>query len=87
MAKILQDINIGDNLQRIRKKRGLTQNEVCSQMALLGRPMLQSTYAQIESGKRNIFISDLIALKIVLSSTYDEFFKDLKPLNKYETQI
>ena len=52
MAKLLQDISIGSNLQRIRKARNLTQNEVCAKMAIEGRPMLQSTYAQIESGKR-----------------------------------
>lgn len=84
MSKILQDISIGDNLQKIRKMRGMTQNEICIKMELLGRPMSQSTYAQIESGKRNIFVSDLITLKNVLSTTYDEIFKDLIPINKYE---
>ena len=84
MAKILQDINIGGNLQALRKKRGLTQNDVCAQMAQVGRPMLQSTYAQIESGSRNIFVSDLIALKRVLHAEYSEFFQGLEPVNKYE---
>ncbi len=84
MAKLLQDISIGSNLQRIRKARNLTQNEVCAKMAIEGRPMLQSTYAQIESGKRNIFISDLIVLKTVLHTSYEEIFSGLVPINKYE---
>lgn len=83
MAKILQDLSIGDNLRALRKKRGLTQNDVCAQMAHMGRPMLQSTYAQIESGSRNIFVSDLIALKRVLHASYDDLFRDLEPVNKY----
>ena len=83
MAKILQDISIGGNLRAIRKRRKLTQNDVCAQMAQLGRPMLQSTYAQIESGSRNIFVSDLIALKRVLQVEYSEFFQGLEPVNKY----
>ena len=87
MAKILQDISIGNNLQRIRKMRGLTQNDVCAKMASLGRPMLQSTYAQIETGARNIFISDLIALRTVLNTQYDEIFKGLSPINKYEQGV
>lgn len=87
MAKILQDISIGDNLQRIRKTLGLTQNDVCARMASLGRPMLQSTYAQIETGARNIFVSDLIALRIVLNTQYDEMFDGLEPINKYERGI
>lgn len=83
MAKILQDLSIGDNLRALRKKRGLTQNDICAQMAHMGRPMLQSTYAQIESGSRNIFVSDLIALKRVLHASYDDLFRDLEPVNKY----
>lgn len=83
MAKLLQDISIGPNLRALRTKRGLTQNDVCAQMAQWGRPMLQSTYAQIESGARNIFVSDLIALKHILRAEYDDFFQDLIPVNKY----
>lgn len=84
MSKLLQDINLGKNIQCIRKSKKLTQKEVCAQMAILGRPMLQSTYAQIETGARNIFISDLIVLKTVLRTSYDEIFRDLVPINKYK---
>ena len=84
MAKLLQDISIGGNLQRIRKARNLTQNDICAKMTIEGRPMLQSTYAQIESGKRNIFISDLIVLKAILHTSYEEIFSGLVPINKYE---
>ncbi len=86
MAKILQDLNIGANLRALRKKRGLTQNDVCAQLAHMGRPMLQSTYAQIESGSRNIFVSDLIALKRVFHADYDDFFLGLEPISKYAEQ-
>ena len=86
MAKILQDISIGENLQRLRQKRGLTQNDVCAQLDVMGRPMLQSTYAQIETGVRNIFVSDLIAIKSILGVAYEEFFQGLKPINKYESE-
>jgi len=47
--------------------------------------MLQSTYAQIETGTRNIFVSDLIAIKRILNVSYDEFFKDLEPIIKSQT--
>ena len=83
MAKLLQDLSIGDNLRALRKARGLTQNDVCAQMAQHGRPMLQSTYAQIETGARNIYVSDLIALKSVLHADFDDFFKGLTPISKY----
>ncbi len=86
MTKVLQDISIGKNLQRLRKSQGLTQEQVCAQMSILGRPMLQSTYAQIETGARNIFVSDLITLKKIFKTSYDEIFKDLTPINKYDEE-
>lgn len=84
MTKLLQDISIGENLQRLRKAQGLTQEQVCAQMEILGRSMSQSAYAKIERGTRNIFVSDLITLKKIFKTTYDELFKGLIPINKYE---
>lgn len=83
MTKLLQDVNLGRNLQYFRKLKGLTQEQVCAQLATHGRPMLQSNYAQIETGRRNLFISDLLILKEILGVTYEELFKDLKPVNRY----
>lgn len=84
MTKILQDVSLGANLKQIRNSKGFTQDQVCVKLSVIGRPMLQSTYAQIESGRRNIFLSDLLALKEILGVSFDDFFKGLKPLNKYD---
>lgn len=84
MTKLLVDLNFGSNLKAIRKSQNMTQEDVCTQLALHGRPMSQSTYAQIETGKRNIFLSDLITLRIIFNVTYDELFHDLIPINKYD---
>lgn len=86
MSMVLQDVNIGVNLQRLRMNMGLTQEQVCAQMAILGRPMDRTTYAKIETGRRNIFVSDLITLKKVFKTSYDEIFKDLTPVNKYDEE-
>lgn len=84
MTKILQDVNLGINLKRIRNSKKLTQDEVCAKLTLLGRPMVQNNYAQIESGKRNIFLSDLIALKEIFGVSYDDLFEGLTPISKYD---
>lgn len=84
MAKLIQDISIGENLKRLRKARELTQTDMCARMDVMGRPMSQSTYAMIESGTRNIFISDLLAMKTILNVEFEELFADLEPINKYE---
>lgn len=83
MAKFIQDISIGGNLKRLRKMQGLTQTDVCARMELFGRPMSQSTYAMIESGTRNIFVSDVIALKRIFNVEFEELFTNLEPINKY----
>lgn len=86
MTKVIQDINLGRKLQELRKAKGLTQEDICAQLAVNGRPMLQSTYAQIETGKRNIFLSDLIVLKRIFNVSFDEIFRDLEPVNKYDSE-
>lgn len=35
---------------------------------------------------RNIFISDLLALRIILHTSFEEMFKGLEPLNRYEQE-
>lgn len=82
MAKILQDISIGGNLKRIRNSRQMTQSNVCTKLALLGRPMCQANYAKIETGAGNIFVSDLIALKKIFKVSFDDFFEGLEPVEK-----
>ena len=77
MQKLLQDKSIGKNIQRLRKKGGLSQNDVCIQLELRGRGMVRSTYAHIEQGVRNIFVSDLVLLKEIFDVDYNEFFEGL----------
>lgn len=75
MQWILQDINIGANLRRLRLSAELTQAQVASEAQLLGSLMSRTTYAQIESGTRNIKTSDLIILKHIFKVTYEEILE------------
>lgn len=76
MQWILQDIPLGRNIQTIRMSKNMTQMQVVEKMQLIGSTMSRSTYANIESGRRNIKASDLKALQKVFNVNYDEFFKD-----------
>ena len=87
MSKILQDVNLGANLRYLRKRSGMTQKDVCIQLEIMGRPMIQSNYAQIESGTRNLFVSDLILLKRIFRADYAEFFNGLEPIPKLTDHI
>lgn len=77
MQKILQDKSIGKNLQRIRKEHNMSQRDVVIQLELRGRVMHQATYAKIELGQGNIFVSDLVLLREIFDVDYNEFFKGL----------
>ena len=76
--KLILDIFIGDKLKYYRKQKHLTQMEVVRAANLLGSMMSESTYAKIEQGARNIFLSDFVILKIVLEFSYDELFRDIE---------
>ena len=84
MQKFLQDISIGQNLQKLRKSRNLSQNDMVVRLALLGRSMTRANYAHIEQGIRNIYISDLILFKEILNVGYEEFFDGLRPVTKVD---
>ena len=76
MQWILQYIPLGRNIQTVRMSRNMTQMQVVEKMQLIGSSISRSTYANIETGRRNIKASDLRALREVLNVDYSEFFKD-----------
>lgn len=76
MQWILTDLPLGRNIQKVRVRRNLTQEEIVARMQLRGSAMSRSTLANIETGRRNIKASDLKLLKLIFDVEYDEFFQD-----------
>lgn len=73
--KIKQDeIQIGANIRRIRKEKGLGQTETVRILQLQGVNMTRETLVKIERGIQHITASQLRGLKDVLETTYDNFF-------------
>lgn len=79
MQWFLQDISIGENLRRLREASGYSQSQLVAKLHLMGSNMSRSTYSKIETGSRNIRISDLIALKVIYGVDFSEFFMGLLP--------
>ena len=77
MTKLINRQDFGKNIQRIRLSRGLTQEQTVARLQVLGSPLSRSTYSLIEMGRGNVFVSDLVGLKIVFDVDYSEFFKDI----------
>jgi transcriptional regulator with XRE-family HTH domain len=72
--KLRRDLNIGDNLRRLRYNSGLSQEKLCAELQRQGHDIGRTTYAKYEAGELNIKISILVALKKIYNCSYDEFF-------------
>ena len=75
--KIRRDLNLGDNLRRLRDKSGLSQEKLCAELQLRGCDIGRSTYAKYEAGQLNIKASVIINLRKIYNCTYDDFFVGL----------
>ncbi|MEG0586239.1 MAG: helix-turn-helix transcriptional regulator [Christensenellaceae bacterium] len=79
MQKIIQNVNFGQNLKKIRLAHKLSQNNLVSKMQTIGSTISRSGYSMIELGTRNIKVTDLVALQQIYNVDFAEFFKGIKP--------
>lgn len=77
MQKLRPDMDIGQNIQNLRHKAGLTQDQVIAQMQIMGIEISKSSYAKLETNRMNIKVSELVALKIILDTDISDFFTGL----------
>ena len=76
--KIRRDLNMGDNLRRLRNEKGLSQEKLCAELQRRGCDIGRTTYAKYEAGELNIRASVLVELKKIYRCAYDEFFAGLE---------
>ena len=76
--KIRRDRNMGDNLRKLRKASGLSQEKICAELQRRGCDIGRTTYAKYESGELNIRASVIIELKKFYKCSYDAFFEGLE---------
>lgn len=77
MQKIRPDMDIGHNIQKLRRKAGFTQDQVIAKLDDKGIIISKSTYAKIETNRMNIKVSELVALNIIFKSKIQDFFDGL----------
>ncbi len=75
--KIKQDgtINLGNNIRRIRREKGLKQTEVAARLQMENVSMTREAFVKIERGIQHVTVTQLRAIKNVLDTTYDELLK------------
>lgn len=76
--KIRRDLNVGDNLRRLRNSAGISQEKLCAELQRRGCDIGRTTYAKYESGELNIRASVIVCLKKIYGCSYDEFFDGLE---------
>ncbi len=76
--KLRRDLNMGDNLKRLRYLSGLSQEKLCAELQRQGCDIGRTTYAKYEAGELNIKISVIVALKKIYNCSYDDFFLGLE---------
>ena len=76
MQRVIRDVPLGRNIQNIRLKKGLTQDQLVAKMQIRGSSMSRSTLANIETGRINIKAYDLKIMKEILNVPYEEFFEN-----------
>lgn len=69
MQKIRPDMDIGKNIQSLRYKNNLTQDQVIAKLNLMGIVISKSTYAKLETNRMNIKVSELVALAKIRQQT------------------
>lgn len=78
MAHILnQDISIGENLRTLRRRAGLSQEQVAAQLQIRGINISREIISQMERGDHNIRISVLLALRDLYQADIADFFMGL----------
>ena len=76
--KIRRDLNMGDNLRRLRDIYGISQEKLCAELQRRGCDIGRTTYAKYESGELNIRASVIVALRKIYNCSYDDFFLGLE---------
>lgn len=63
---------IGENIRKLREKKGFTQDYVATQLQLRGCDITRSAVAKIEVGQRHLYPDEIILLREILAVEYDQ---------------
>ena len=69
------EYRIGQNIRKIRESRGMTQDTLAARLQLRGCDITRSAVAKIEVGQRHLYPDEIILLRKILNTTYDQIFE------------
>ncbi len=65
---------IGNNIRRLRKNAGITQEQLAARMQINGCDITRSMIAKIEVGQRHIYPDEIMLIKKILNVEYNDIF-------------
>ena len=63
---------IGNNIRLYREKAGITQEQLAAKLQVNGCDITRSAVAKIEVGQRHLYPDEIILLKNILETSFDE---------------
>ena len=65
----------GNNIRTIRETCNVTQDTLAAKMQLLGCDITRSAIAKIECGQRHLYPDEIILIKDILGTTFEDILK------------
>ena len=65
---------VGQNIRRLRLKLKMTQETLAAKLQLEGCDITRSAVAKIEVGERLLYPDEIILIKKILNTEYEEIF-------------
>lgn len=65
---------VGQNIKRLRLKLKMTQETLAAKLQLEGCDITRSAVAKIEVGERHLYPDEIILIKKILNTEYEEIF-------------
>jgi len=86
MKSIHPDYRLGDNISKLRRSCGLTQEQAIAQLEVMGISVSKSRYAKIETDRINIRVREMVALRRIFGCSFNDFFDGLDALLQSEIE-
>ncbi len=65
---------VGENIRQLRIKSKITQEMLAAKLQVEGCDITRSTVAKIEVGQRHLYPDEIILIRKILNTTYEEIF-------------
>ena len=68
-------MTIGATIKQLRQEQDITQEQLAAKLQINGCDITRSAIAKIEVGQRHLYPDEIILIKEILKTTYDEIFR------------